>query len=125
MVLSRETSKLNYSKEAFLLILQLYPLSERAAKEVKWSRFVNRRGQMGCNIPCDLAMEHLNRRLKGIIRNMGANVVPSALARAAKSIGSVDCVCDLFEQSVIAQQTSNKHHRSRQEKLSAIAGNIK
>ena len=26
---------------------------------------------------------HLNRGLKGIIRNMGANVVPSALARAA------------------------------------------
>ena len=109
MVLFKETGKRNYSKEAFLLILQLHSLSERAATEVKWSRFVNRRGQIGCNIPCDLAMEHLNRRLKGIIRNMGANVVPSALARAAKSIGSVDCVCDLFEQSVMAQQTSSKH----------------
>ena len=109
MVLFKETGKRNYSKEAFLLILQLHSLSERAATEVKWSRFVNRRGQIGCNIPCDLAKEHLNRRLKGIIRNMGANVVPSALACAAKSIGSVDCVCDLFEQSVMAQQTSSKH----------------
>ena len=109
MVLFKETDKRNYSKEAFLLILQLHSLSERAATEVKWSWFVNRRGQIGCNIPCDLAMEHLNRRLKGIICIMGANVVPSALARAAKSIGSVDCVCDLFEQSVMTQQTSSKH----------------
>ena len=102
MMLFRESGRRNYSKEAFLMILQINSLSQRVAEEIKWSRFVNRRSRVGCNVPRYLTMEHLNRRLKGIIRNMGANVVPSAIARAAKSIGDVDCVCELFEQSVQA-----------------------
>ena len=36
------------------------------------SRFVNTQGRRGCNVPCDLHIEHLNRRLKGIIKNMGS-----------------------------------------------------
>ena len=41
--------------------------NKRVALQVMTSRFVNTKGRAGCNIPCDLHMEHLNRRLKGII----------------------------------------------------------
>ena len=47
-------------------------------------------------------MEHLNRRLKSIIRSMGANVRPEAIVKAGKSLGPVEHVCQQFEE-----QTSN------------------
>lgn len=55
----------NYSIEAVTIQLQKYHhLSERQATQLTWSRFVNTNGRCGCNIPCDLYLEHLNRRLK-------------------------------------------------------------
>lgn len=109
MIVFKGTNRRNYGKEAFLLLFQLQSSSERVAEQIKWSRFVNKKGRVGCNIPCDLALEHLNRRLKTIIHNLGANVVPSAIVRAAKSIGVVDTVCELFEQSVQSHPSSDHH----------------
>ena len=109
MILFRASQKWNYSKEAFLLLLQLTTSSERVAEAIKWSRFINRKGRVGCNVPCDLAMEYLNRRLKCVIRQLGANVRPSAIVRASRSIRVVDTVCELFEHSVEAS-ISGDHH---------------
>ena len=109
MILFRASPKWNYSKEAFLLLLQLSTSSERVAEAIKWSRFINRKGRVGCNVPCDLAMEHLNRRLKCVISQLGANVRPSAIVRASRSIRVVDTVCELFEHSVEAS-ISGDHH---------------
>ena len=43
-------------------------------------------------------MEHLNRRLKKAIRNVGSNIYPMVIQRAAKSLGPVSTVMDQFEQ---------------------------
>ena len=51
----------NYAKEAVILHLQhQYLFSDHQAAQLMWSRFVNTRGQIGCNVPTDLHMEHLN-----------------------------------------------------------------
>ena len=55
-------------------------------------------------------MEHLNRRLKSVIRGMGGNVNAAAIQRAGKAIAVVQRVCQLFE----------KHPQSRQEFLEII-----
>ena len=65
-----------------LLIQYHFLFSERKAAEVRNSRFVNTHGRKGHNRPCDLHMEHLNRRLKdreGIESWLMENVVASVL----------------------------------------------
>ena len=42
-------------------------------------------------------MEHLNRRLKSVIRGMGGNVNAAAI-QAGKAIAVVQHVCQLFEK---------------------------
>ena len=65
LVLFKSTNHHNYSKEAVNLLLQYYyKLSERQKAQLLWGRCVNTKGLPGCNVPCDLHMEHLNRRLK-------------------------------------------------------------
>ena len=87
----------NYAKEAFLLLAQTLYLSERKTTELKWNRTVNTSGRTGCNIPCDLHMEHLNRNLKTMLRNIGPNANNCSVDRAAKSLGVVSQVCKTFE----------------------------
>jgi len=41
---------------------------------------------MGCNISCDLRIEHINRRLKGMMNGMCDT---KAIERAAKAIGVI------------------------------------
>ena len=106
----KASNRTNYSKEAAILLLQChFLLSDRKSAQVKYSRFVNTQGKQGCNVPCDLHMEHLNRRLKGIIRNMGSNVQPPSLVRAAKSVGVVHNVCSLFEEEMRGYKISCRH----------------
>ena len=65
----------NYCKEVIILLSQVHCLlSECKASQVKWSRFVNTKGRQGCNLSCDLHLEHLNRRLKRLITNLRSNV---------------------------------------------------
>lgn len=53
-----------------------------------WSRTVNTQGCIGCNIPCDLHIEHL-----------GSNVNPSSISRSGKSLEVVHHVCEIFEET--------------------------
>lgn len=97
----RKTGRKNYSIEALQIQLQRnYLLSEREAAQLLWSRCINTHGRKGCNIPADLHMEHLNRRLKTILRHKGSNIQPSSVERAAKSIGTVHRVCQAFEDQI-------------------------
>ena len=97
LVLFKSTSHRNYAKEAVNLHVQYhYTFSEKQRVQLLWSRCINTRGYTGTNIPGDLHMEHLNRRLKSVIRGMGANVNPSSVQRAGKSIAVVDHICRLF-----------------------------
>ena len=98
-----------YAKEAMILQLQhQYLFSDCHAAQLMWSRFVNTRGQIGCNVHTDLHMEHLNRRFKNVFRNLGANVNPKAIIRASKTIGIVDSICSIFEEQ-FGQKVSGRH----------------
>ena len=106
----KNAGRKNYSLEALNLLVQdRYLLSPREKAQLKWGRFINTQGRQGCNIPCDLHMEHLNRRLKCIMRNMGANVTEKSISIAAKSIGVVNNICKAFESEVKAQSSSDHH----------------
>ena len=85
----------NYCKEAIIQYHCL--LSDCQAAQLMWGRFVNTSGRRGCNISCDLHLEHLNRCLKDMIRNLHSNVVDSAINWAARSIGVVNQICHMFE----------------------------
>ncbi len=94
LVLFKSTNHFNYAKEGVNLLLQhQYTVSKRKAAQIQWSRFVNTKGRPGCNMPCDLYMEHLNRRIKTILRNVGSNVNRNSIIRAGKSIGAIHKVC--------------------------------
>ena len=99
MLVFKATKRTNYAKEAAILLLQRHCLlSERKAAQLVWSRFVNTSGFTGHNIPTDLHIEHLNRRLKGILRQSGSNIIqPNSIVRASKAVGFVNQVCTTFE----------------------------
>ena len=108
----KTAKRTNYSIEAVNIHFQMqHLLSPRQAAELMWSRFVNTQGRQGCNIPCDLHMEHLNRRLKLALSNLGPNVRPAAIVRTAKVVGVMDKVCQLFEVETTrsTSSTSNYH----------------
>ena len=108
LVVFRKTGRKNYSIEALQIQLQRnYLLSEREAAQLLWSRCINTQGRKGRNIPADLHMEHLNRRLKTILRHKGSNIQPSSIERAAKSIGTVHRVCQTFEDQI--KNRSDRH----------------
>lgn len=101
----------NYSIEALNLILQVnHVLSPREAAQVKWCRTVNTTNLKGNNIPMDLHLEHLNRRVKTTLRNMGSNVTDKSVKLAAESVGIVNDICHVFErESTSSKASSNKH----------------
>ena len=99
----KSTGRTKYSLEAKVRAIA----SPRLAHQVKWDRFVNTHGGLGRNIPCDLYNEHVVRLVKDIIGNMGANLTENALQRAARSITTLDAVCEQFDsQSKVPVKTS-------------------
>ena len=54
-------------------------------------------------------MEHLNRRLKIVLRNVGANITPKAVVKARKSIAVVQHVCHVFEEQTSRGSRSDHH----------------
>lgn len=80
----RASKRTKYSLQALRLQFQVKSmLSPQLAHEVMWHRFVNTRGGLGKNIPCDLHNEHVNKVIKEIINNMGSNLTKEALQRSA------------------------------------------
>ena len=100
LVIFKASNQYNYVKEAVNLLLQYhYFFSKRQRAELLTSRCVNARVLVECNIPCDLYMEHLNRRLKMVIRNQGGNVRPELIEKAGRCIGIVQHVCETYFQT--------------------------
>ena len=76
-----------FSLEALRLQCQIKSvLSPQLAHQILWDRFVNTRGGLGHNIPCDLYNEHVNKLLKHIIVSMGSNMTEASLQHAARSV---------------------------------------
>ena len=75
-----------YVLEALRLQAQVKALlSPHLAHHIVWDHYINTRGGIGRNIPYDLHNEHVNKLIKHIIANMGANLTEEALTRAARS----------------------------------------
>ena len=102
----RATRHRNYAKESILLLLQSNYFSDRMRSQLLWSRCINTKGRVETNIPCDLHLEHLNRRLKTVLRSMGANISPDAIVRAVKALHAVHNVCLRFEEETCSSTRS-------------------
>ena len=88
-----------YALEALRLQFQVTAvLSPQLAHQILWDRFVNTRGGLGHNIPCDLYNEHVNKMLKHIITSMGSNLTEAALQRAARSVSMLQEICRKFDK---------------------------
>lgn len=111
MLLFKKQSKHNYAKESLFLLHQAVALTARERGQLLWSRTVNTHGRIGCNIPMDLHMEHLNRRLKRVLRGLGSNITQTAISRASRSIHIVESICELFDPQQGLAQESQAHHR--------------
>ena len=71
----------NYAIEAFHTLLNCKLLPPRQAHQLVWSRFINVcNNTAGCNIPCDLHNEHLNRMCKDYVKHLGANKTEKAIS---------------------------------------------
>lgn len=100
----------NYSIEAFNLLIQMTILSPRKVAEIKWNRTVNTVGRRGHNVPCDLHMEHLNRRLKFMMANLGSNISkPQCVEKIGKCLGVVAEICTRFEQEAEIHDNKDFH----------------
>lgn len=88
-----------YALEAFRLQLQAnVVLSPNLSHQVKWHRFVNTKGGMGRNIPCDLYNEHINKLIKIIIQNMGSNLTEASLQRAVRCVTPLNIISSNFDK---------------------------
>ena len=88
---------------------------------------MNVSGGRGQNIPTDLHMEHLNKRLKKILRLSGSNIIkPNTIVRAAKTIGFVHHVCSVFESGLGCAMVSphRKHKPTSFDKDLALITNV-
>lgn len=89
-----------YALEALRLQVQVEAvLSPHLAHHIMWDRYINTRGGIGRNIPCDQHNEHVNKLLKHIIANMGANLTEDALTRAARSVSTLHLFCCQYDKS--------------------------
>ena len=110
LIIFKKAQCKNYSKEAFILLMHChFLLSDRLKEQLKWSRFVNTRGKIGCNIPCDLHMEHLNRQLKGALHTLRSNIQSGPIHRAGRSVGIVHSVALQFEKELYITSDSTNY----------------
>ena len=109
-----------YSLAAFNSQLQINAiLSPNAAHQVMWHRFVNTKGAIGRNIPCDLHNEHINKQVKYIIQNMGTNLTEASLQRAARCVSTLQTICEAYDlQSGVPHGTSA--HSTRPDTVDVI-----
>ena len=59
-----------------------------------WDRFVNTKGGIGNNIPCDLYNEFVNKTIKQIIANMGSKFTEKSLLRSARAVTTLRNICE-------------------------------
>ena len=99
-----------YALEALRLQFQIKAtLSPYLAHQLTWNQFVNTHGGAGRNIPCDLHNEHLNKLVKSIITNQGANFTETALQRAARSVTTLQTVSAKFDQQSNVPPITHSH----------------
>ena len=63
----------------------------------------------GHNIPCDLHNEHINRSVREILINMGANITETAVRRACQSVSMTSDIVNKFDEQSGVPKSSNVH----------------
>lgn len=106
----RASGRTKYCLEALRLQLQVnVVLSPNLAHQVRWNRFVNTKGGLGMNIPCDLFNEHVNKQIKIIIQNMGPNLTEASLQRAVRCIAPLQDIAKQFDKESGVPITTSAH----------------
>ena len=122
LLIFRAAQCTNYACESFHLLYQhSYALSPRLSNQLMWSRFINVHGLPGRNIPLNLHMEHLNRRAKDAIKNLGSNKTVGAVTRVGHCIGALSHVLDQFDRENLVDSGSSKYWKPRATKDISIA----
>ena len=120
--LFKSANRKNYALEALNLLWQYnVVLSPREKMQLVWSRFVNTKGKPGCNVACDMHMEHMNRACKDILVHLGANISNKSIVRAGRCIGPITKVTQRFDSETNITPTLSSHSAaSIQKDLSTI-----
>ena len=104
-----------YALECLKIMCQIYALlSPKDAHRLIWNRSVKAKYGLGGNIPLDLALEHYNRLLKEVIKQVGPN--PSnekAVNHFCRSIGVNKQLMDNFDQDCKLFKRSGHHVKKR------------
>ena len=96
-----------------MLQFQLHSLPPTLAHQLQWGRFINTKGGMGNNIPCDLHNEHVNRIFKEAIGNMGSNFTEHSTTRVVHSITFPENIAkSMDKQCSVVPDTTAHHTRS-------------
>ena len=103
-------SSRKYALEALYLQCQVNALlSPRAAHRLVWNRFF--KSKCGtANIPLDLALEHYNKLIKILMRNLGANGLnKNAIDRHCKALATNKQLLDNFDEMCNVVRRSGRH----------------
>jgi len=80
-------------------------LPPAVSHQLTWSRFINKRGGPGNNIPCDLH----NELFKEIIANMGSNFTEQSIQRSARSVSALHDLAETFDRESHTTVTTTAH----------------
>ena len=105
----KEAGHTKYALEALRLQFQRQVLSPSLSHQITWHRFVNTRGGLGNNIPCDLYNQHVNKLVKNIIQNMGSNLTETSLQRAVRCISQLHAICKSFDAATNVPAVTSAH----------------
>ena len=119
----RASNNSKYALECLRLQFQVKSVcSPQLAHHILWDRFVNTRGGLGNNIPCDLHNEHVNKRIKHITEKMGPNLTESALQSSARSVTILDDICRTFDEKTnVPVSTVGHSSRSDEEDIQKVS----
>lgn len=108
--LFKSANRKNYALEALNLLWQYnVVLSPRQKMQLVWSRFVNTKGKPGCNVACDMHMEHMNRACKDVLAHLGANISNTSIVRVGRCIGPITKVTERFDSETNITPTLSSH----------------
>lgn len=77
---------------------------------------MNTHGKPGCNVPCDLHMEHMNRACKDILSRMGPNMTEKTITRTGRCIGSITKVTQTFDRETNVTPLLSSHYAASTDK---------
>lgn len=121
-------SSRKYAVEALYLQCQVNSLlSPRAAHRLMWNRFFKNKSGAGGNIPLDLALEHFNRLVKILMRNIGANGLnKNAVDRHCKALSTNKQLLDNFDEmcNIVRRSGTHVQHSSSNDLRKVVKGLI-